>query len=109
MLSGRETSAADALMICLFENRQCSCQPMRVIQEVESIRAYSTAPKPRASSLVKTTQSFRKSSGGRDQRGGGVVLDCRYVLMVKEENVHRVVEEIRDFRSEHDGDEVLRY
>lgn len=77
-------------------------------RRVKSITCYSTGHKPRSSRIVESSQRFLKSAqGGRDRRGGGVVLDCKYILTVDSSNRSAVIEEIRDFLKDHDGQEVV--
>ena len=75
--------------------------------KVKKVFCISTGTKPRASLSPPTRQSFKKMASGRDRRGGGVVLDCKYVLRIRESTRDEVVQEIQEFLSNHDGTEVL--
>ena len=50
---------------------------------------------------------FQKVSNGRDKAGGGVVLDCRYVLTLAESKKQHVEVVIGEFLLQHDGPETL--
>ena len=72
---------------------------------VKSIRCQPTRNHPRARFFE--TRKFRKVLNGRDQAGGGVVLDCRYVLTVEKIKVQHTIRLISDFLHQHDGPETL--
>ena len=75
---------------------------------VKSIKCRSTADKPRRSTLVPPNQAFRKSvNGSKDKRGGGVVLDCRYILNVDPHRRSSVMREVEEFLEDYDGDEAV--
>ena len=74
------------------------------------IFSVSTGMKPRPSVRPDTRCKFLKSrTGGKDLRGGGLVLDCRYELhlsgTIEKENI---IHEVKRFLSEFDGDEELK-
>ena len=70
---------------------------------VKSIECVSVASKPRASMLGQ--RAFLKSASGKDRRGGGVVLDCKYIIHTEVTRRREVINEIVQFLNGHDGDE----
>ena len=76
--------------------------------KVRRLTCYSTASKPRRSESPPAHQKFAKRFSGKDRPGGGVVLDCKYVLAVKASWRKDVIDEIRDFLSSHNGNEALQ-
>ena len=50
---------------------------------------------------------FQKVSNSRDKAGGGVVLDCRYVLILEGSKKQHVEMVISEFLLQHDGPETL--
>lgn len=74
---------------------------------VKTIECVSVVPKPRASTLGQ--QAFHKSAAGKDRRGGGVVLDCKYVLHTEVSRRREVIDQIRQFLDDHDGKERVVY
>ena len=76
--------------------------------QVNAIKCFPTGDKPRRSTVVPPKQSFRKEPYGRkDRRGGGVVLDCRYVLKPHGRSREEVITAINNFLADHDGTESL--
>ena len=71
------------------------------------IKCFPTGDKPRKSRLVPSKQSFRKVPYGKDQRGGGVALDCRYILQPHGQHRKKVITALNNFLSDHDGDESI--
>ena len=73
------------------------------------ITARSTAEKPRASVRPPTQQSFQKRTLGLDRRGGGVVLDCRYIIHVTSSGRSTAIRRLEDIIEEIGGDERLDF
>ena len=74
----------------------------------QDVKCFATANKPRRSTVVPASQSFRKGqSGGRDRRGGGVVLDCKYVFKVRTSSRASVLEKINAFLVGNEGQEAV--
>ena len=77
------------------------------------VRLYFSFPvglKPRPSTTPPTKSKYRKSpyAGGRDRRGGGLVLDCHYIIEVKCPSYRSaVVSELRSFLDALGGDEHI--
>ena len=44
-----------------------------------------------------------------DRGGGGVVLDCKYLLEVAESNRTRAARKLQDFLESYDGEEQLDF
>ena len=66
--------------------------------------------KPRPSRTPHTKAKFRKSpyQNGRDNRGGGLVLDCSYVVSLRVPTDRMaVISEIRQFLDDVGGDEQV--
>ena len=66
--------------------------------------------KPRPSSTPHTQSKFRKSlTGGKDCRGGGLVLDCRYELHLSSTlEKANILYEVKKFLREFEGDEEVQ-
>ena len=74
--------------------------------ECHQIRAKSTSNKPRVRSSPNVSAAFRKMpTGVPDRVGGGVVLDCVYILMVY--NLEHVKRKVKVFLDCHNGTESL--
>ena len=77
---------------------------------VQSIKCFSTGDKPRSNNLVPHNQSFMKGGAGvRDRRGGGVVLDCRYVIKIANGKRSRLLREVEDFFNSYEGPESFHW
>ena len=77
-------------------------------KEVASISCFATGEKPRNNNLVPHNQSFEKGrSGTKDRRGGGVVLDCKYVLHLAAGRRSAVVREVENFMETNEGNEAF--
>ena len=66
--------------------------------------------KPRPSVRPDARSKFQKSLiGGRDRRGGGLILDCRYELHLSSAiEKANLICEVKKFLREFDGDEELQ-
>ena len=70
------------------------------------INAKSTSNKPRVRSSPSVSASFKKMpTGVPDRVGGGVILDCVYILRVHD--FDQVERKVKDFLDNHDGTESL--
>ena len=65
--------------------------------------------RPQPSRRPSTQTKFKKAwQGGKDKRGGGLVLVCRYQLhLEREEHRSTVLAEVARFLEGHDGEEQL--
>jgi len=73
-------------------------------------KCFSIGSKPRPSIAPLTKTKFKRSpyAGGKDRRGGGLVLDCQYIIMLKSPTYRSAVEsKVRHFLDEHDGEEKI--
>ena len=74
-----------------------------------NIKCFSTGLKPRPSRRPPTQQTFRRNrSGGSDRQGGGLILDCKYVLtIINTADRAMIVKRLRDLIEENDLDATV--
>ena len=83
---------------------------LKVDERVQKLQCVPVGTKPRPSTTPHTKAKFRKSpyAKGKDSRGGGLVLDCTYIIILKVPSDRlAVASEIRRFLEEVDGDEQV--
>lgn len=72
------------------------------------IFSFSVGERPLPSHQPATTQKFAKRRGA-DRRGGGLVLECEYVLTLYPYiNGHNIVSEIREVIASMDGGDTVQ-
>ena len=102
-VAGMKVGNVPANVCCLFRNLQGDSR-------VERLQCVPVGVKPRPSIAPPSKTKFRKSpyAGGKDRRGGGLVLDCEYIIQLKSPSYRSAVKsEVRQFLEEHDGDETI--
>lgn len=75
--------------------------------EIKDIYCFAVGERPQRSIRPATFQKYRRRPNRLDQRGGGMVLECQYILEIGTGNRVGIVNEIRNTITEMEGDETV--